>query len=188
MDNKTEISLTMDKKTETVPSNSNTGITSIGASIAILIIRSTILIIIVILIWTYKRRPARQNLNTDSSYSTLSRGSGLQVQPQPLQHDSAQLYDQIYFSPFTGWTEYIPKSETANIMNNPSQISQYSHPTYSIAGDDITEHSSTLNAANQAITSQLSSQKAHESTSEQPTYAAVDKSKKKFKKNEDSKT
>ena len=114
-------------------------------------------------------------MNNSSPYSTLNRRAG---QPQSLQQDSAQLYDQIHLSPSTGQAEYIPKSETANI-NNQSQIIQNSHPTYSTAGGDIAEHSLALNAGNQAITSQLSPQNAHESTSEQPTYAAVDTSEKK---------
>ena len=83
-------------------------------------------------------------------------------------------------SPSTGQAEYVPKSETANI-NNQSWTSQNSDPTYSTAGGDIAEHSSAVNAGNQATTSP---QNAHESTSEQSTYAAVDTSKKKLKTNE----
>ena len=175
--------ITTDAKmsTLTVQSKSVTGnqITAIGVSIAILLIISiTLIITVVVLICSYKRRAAKKKFYTDSSYSTLNRGSGLQVQPQ---QDSTQLYDQIHLSPSTGQTEFIPKSETANI-NNPNTTPQNSHPTHSTADDDRAKHSSALNAANQAITSQLS-QKAHESTHEQPTHAAVDKSKKKkFKK------
>ena len=113
-------------------------------------------------------------MNNSSPYSTLNRRAG---QPQSLQQDSPELYDQIHLSPSTGQAEYIPKSETANI-NNQSQTSQNSHPTYSIAGGDTAEHSSTLKTV-KATTSQLSSHRAHESTSDQPTYAAVDTSKKK---------
>ena len=155
---------------------------------AVLLILSTILIIIVVvLIWSYKRRSAKQNLYTDSSYSTLSRGSGQQIQPQSIQQDSAGLYDQIHLSPSTGQTEFIPKPESANI-NNPSTTLQNSHPTYSIADDNRAEYSMALNVANQATTSQQLSHKTHENTCEQPTYAAVDKSrKKKFMKKEDSK-
>jgi hypothetical protein len=139
-----------------------------------LLILSTILIITAtVLIWSYKRRPSKQ-VNNSSPYSTLNRRAG---QPQHLQQDSADLYDQIHLSPSTGQTEYIP-NETANL----SQTSQNSHPTHSTVSGDIVEHSSNLNTA-KVTTSQLSSQKAHESTSEQPTYAAVDRSKKKkFKK------
>jgi hypothetical protein len=83
-------------------------------------------------------------------------------------------------SPSTGQTEYIP-NETANV----NQISQNSHPSCSTAGGDIAEHSSTLNTA-KGTTSQLTSQKPHESTSEQPTYAAIDRIKKKnLKRKED---
>ena len=171
--------------TLTVQSKSVTGnqITAIGMSIAILLIISTILIItVVVLIWSYKRRSAKQNFYTDSSYSTLSRESRQQVQPQSIQNDSVQFYDKVHLSPSIGQTEFIPKNESANI-NNPSTTPQNSHPTHLAAGDDRAEHSLALNITYQATTPQLSSQKAHESTHEQPTYAAVDKSKKKtFKK------
>ena len=160
----------------TVQSSSVTVIIAIGVSIAILLTLSTTLIIIVIvLIWNYKRRSAKQKLNTDSSYSTLSRGTEQQV---PIQHDSAELYDQIHLSPSTGQTEFIPKHESENI-NYPNAIP----PTYNSTnstGDDIV-YSSALNVACQT-TSQLSTQKAHESTCEPPTYAAVDIKKRKLKK------
>ena len=151
---------------------------AIGVSTVILLILSSALVItVVVLIWNYKRRSAKKKLYTDTSYSTLTRGTGQQTQPQSVQQDFAQLYDQIHLSPSTGQTEFIPKSESANI-NNPSTALQNSHPIYLIAND---EHSMAPNAAYQG-TSQLSSQKTHKSTCMQPTYAAVDKSKKKFKK------
>ena len=97
-----------------------------------------------------------------------------------MQNDPAELCDQIHLSPSKVQTEFISKSEIANI-NNPNPTPHNFHPTYSMAGDDIAEHCSTLNTANQATTSQLSLHKANESTREQLTYAAVDKTKKKFK-------
>ena len=156
---------------------------AIVVSIAILLVLLVALVIIVVAL-VYKRKGAQKKIYIDSSYSTLNRGTGqqVQIQPQSLQQDSAQLYDQIHLSPSTGQAEYIPKSETAN-TNNQSWTSQNSNPTHSTAGGDIAEHSSALNVGNQAITSQLAPQNAHESTGEQPTYAAVDTSKKKkFKK------
>ena len=166
----------------TVQSNSVTVVIAIGVSITILLTLSTTLIIIVIvLICNYKRRSAKQKFNTDSSYSTLSRGTEQQV---PIQHDSAELYDQIHLSPSTGQTEFIPKHESENI-NYPNAIPQNPHTTNSTADDD-TVHSLALNVAYQATTSQLSTQRPHEST-----YAAVDKNKKrklkKQTKKEDSK-
>ena len=158
---------------------SKTVITAIGVSTVILLILSSILIItVVVLIWSYKRRSAKKELYTDNLYSTFSRGSGQQIHSQSVQQDSAQLYDQIHLSPSTGQTEFIPKSESTNI-NNSSTTLQNSHPTYSTTGNDRVKHSSALNAANQGTTSQ----NTHEITCEQPTYAAIDKSKKnKFKK------
>ena len=172
---KTSGSMT-NKKMMTVQPNSVTGVIAIGVSIAILLILSTILIIIVVvLIWCYKRRCTKQNLTyTDSPYSTFSRETGQQIQPQFLQNDSTELYDQIHLSPSTGQTEFISKSETANI-NKFGLKPWNSHPTYSTAGDDRAEHSSVLNAASQTTTSQ----KTYEITCEQPTYATIDKSKKK---------
>ena len=176
---RTTSSFTSDPTSVVLQSNSATEITVVGVSIALLLVLSTILIVIVsLLVWSYKRQSAKQSLLADSSYSMLSRGSGQQIQPQSIQHNSAQLYDQIHLSPSTGQTEYILKSENANI-NNSSQTSQNSHPTYSTTDDNRAEHSTALTAVNQATTSQLSSQKTHESTCEQPTYAAVNKSKKK---------
>ena len=164
------------KKIMTVQPTSVTGVITIGVSITILLILSTILIItVVVLIWCYKRRSTKQNLiYTDSPYSTFSRKTGQQIQPQSLQNDSAELYDQLHLSPSTGQTEFISKSETANI-NKSSLVPWNSHPTHSTAGDDRAEHSLAPNAANQATISQ----KTHEITCKQPTYAAIDKSKKK---------
>ena len=140
-------------------SNSATEISAIGVSIALLLVLSTILVVIVsLLVWSYKRRSSKQNFRADSSYSTLSRRSGQQIQPESIQHNSAGLYDQIHLSPSTGQIEYISKIESANI-NNLSQTSQNSHPTYLTTGDNRVEHSTALTAVNQATTSQLSSQK-----------------------------
>ena len=102
-----------DYKSETQsPPNSATRIIAIGVSIALLLILSTILVItVILLIWSYKRRSAKQKLCTYSSYSTLSRGSGLQTQTRSTRENSSELYDQIHLSPSTGQTEYIPKSE-----------------------------------------------------------------------------
>ena len=135
-------------------------------------VSSIIIIAVMLLIRSYKRRSAKQNHYTDSSYSTLRRGFGQQIQPWSVQ-DSAQLYDQIQLSPSTGQTEIIPKSESTNI-NNSSTTLQNSHLTYSTTGNDRVKHSLALNAANQGTTSQ----KTHEISCEQPTYAAIDKSKK----------
>ena len=174
----TTLSFTTNAKmsTSTAQSKSVTGnqIITIGVSIAILLIISiTLIITVVVLVLNRKRRSAKQNLYTDRSYSILSRGTGQQTQPQSVQQDSAQLYDQIHLSPSTGQTEFIPKSESANI-NNPSTTPQNSHPTYLIANDDRVERCSALNAANQVTTSQ----KTQEITCEQLIYAAIDKSKK----------
>ena len=122
-----------DSMTSVVQSNVNI-FAIIGVSIVMPLILSAILIItatVMVLIWSYKRRSSEQ-VNNCSPYSTLSRRAG---QLQPLQQDSAQLYDQIHLGPSTGQAEYIPKSETAYI-NNPSQTPQNSYPTHSTASGE----------------------------------------------------
>ena len=161
---------TADTEKSILQSNSVTVIIAIGVSTAILLILSTTLIIIVVvLICNYKRRSAKQKLYTDSSYSTLNRGTGQQIQPPSIQNDSADLYNQIQLSPSTGQTEFIQTCAENENINNPT----YNHRTHS-----NTEHSVSPSVAPQAD-SQLAPQNIDESTSEQPTYAAVDKSKKK---------
>ena len=160
-----------------VQTNSSTAI-AIGVSTAALLTLLTTLIItifIVVLIWSYKRRSVKKDLYTDTSYSTLNRGSGQQTRAQlPIQHDSAELYDQIHLSPSTGQTEFIPKSENENI-NIPAQ----NHPTYS----DIIEASTATSQAS----SQLPPHNTDRSSSEQSTYATVDKNKEKQRKKGDTK-
>ena len=151
-----------DKMELTVPPNRFKEMTVIGVSIAILLILSIILIItVVVLIWSYKRRLTKRN--TDSSYSVLSRGTRQQIQPQSIQQDSAELYDQIHLSPSTGQTEFFPKPQSENINNPPYN----SHPTHC-----HTENSGTSASA------------ASQKNSPQATYAVIDKNKKKMKKHD----
>jgi hypothetical protein len=117
-----------------------------------------------VLIRSYRKRSAKKELDTDTSYSTLNRDSGLQVQPQSTQQNSSDLYDQIHLSPSTGQTELIPKPQSENI-----NIPHYnSHPIYH-------DKNSATNAS-----------EASHITSPLATYAAIDKSniKKKAKKND----
>ena len=110
---------------------SKTVIIAIGVSTAIrLILSSALIITVVVPIWSYKRRSAKKELYTDTSYSTLTRESGQQIQPQSVQQEFAQLYDQVHLSPSTGQTEFIPKSESERTnINSPSTTLQNSHPT-----------------------------------------------------------
>ena len=141
---------------------SKAAIIAIGISTAILLILSSALtIIVVVLIRNYRRRSAKQELYNDSSYSTLNRDSELQVQPQYTQQNSNELYNQIHLSPFTGQTEFISKSQNKNINSHPT------HPD--------TENS-VINASAPSQTN-----------SPLTTYAAIDKSKKKKLKKDDTK-
>ena len=69
-------------------SESKTAIIAIGVSTVILLIPSSALTITaVVLIWNHRRRSAKQELYTDTSYSTLNRGYELQNQPQSIQQN-----------------------------------------------------------------------------------------------------
>ena len=153
--------------TKILRGQSKTAIIAIGMSTVLLLILSSALIItVVVLLRNYRRRSAKQELYTDSSYSTLNTGSGLQVQPQSLQQNSDELYDQIHLSPSTGQTEIIPKLQS-EYVNNPTYNSHLTHP-------DI---ENSVNSA--SATSQVNSVP--------PTYASIDKSKKKKVKIDDTK-
>jgi hypothetical protein len=147
-------------------SQPNTAIIAIGLSTVILLIGSSALIITaVVLIRNYRRRSAKQEVNTDASYSTLSRDSGIQVQPQSTQQNLDELYDQIHLSPSTGQTELISQPQSEN-TNNPRYKSHPIHPD--------TEDSVTASAASQK-------------TSPTATYAAIDNSKRKKENKDDTK-
>ena len=106
----------------------------------------------------------------DSSYSTLCRESGQQMQSQSL-HTSNDLYDQIQLSPSTGQAEFISRNETANTNNSPPHQTEYGiHPS----ADKDKPKSAKLNIT----ASTISSQDEDKSTSEQPTYAVSNKKKK----------
>ena len=143
---------------------SNTAaIIAVGVSTAILLILSSALIITAaVLIINYRRRSAKQKLNNDTLYSTLNRGFEAQVQSQLTQQNSNELYDQIHLSPSTGQTEFIlkPQSESKNT----------SHPI-----NPDTENS--MNGA--TVESEVNSPPA--------TYAAIDNSKRKKVKKDDTK-
>ena len=169
-----QFSSTIHSNLFTDPSNftkrdqSNTAaIIGIGISTAILLILSSALIITaVVLIRNYRRRSAKQELNNDALYSRLNRGSKAQVQPQSTQQNSNRLYDQIHLSPSTGQTEFIPKPQSKNINN----------PFYNY-------HSTNPDTEN-AVTSASAESQAN---SPQATNAAVDNSKRKKVKKDDTK-
>ena len=106
----------------------------------------------------------------DSSYSTLCRENGQQMQSQSL-HTSNDLYDQIQLSPSTGQAEFISRNETANTNNPPPHQTEYGlHP--SVDKDKSKSDKLKITA------STISSQDEDKSTSEQPTYAVVNKKRK----------
>ena len=96
----------------------------------------------------------------------LNRGSEQQVQLQSMQQNSNDLYDQIYLSPSTGQTEFIPEPQSENI-SNPFYNS---HPT-----NPNTENAMTSASAESQANSPLA------------IYAAIDNSKRKRVKKDDTK-
>ena len=140
--------------TKTLIDKSNNSIEIIATVVSMAILSIVLIITVVLLTWSYKRRSAKHKLNVDDTYSTLNRGSR-QTQQQTTQQDSAELYDQIHLSPSTGQTEFIPKPQSENTNNSHYN----SHPTHP---DSVT---------NATAASQTNSPMA--------TYAAIDKSNKK---------
>ena len=145
----------------------NSSIEIIATVVSIPILLIVLIITVVALIWSYKRRSAKHKVNVDDTYSTLNRGSRQTRRQQITQQDSAELYNQIHLSPSTGQTEFISKPQSENI-NNPHS---YSHPTHPDTENSVT---------NESTASQTNSSIA--------TYAAIDKgNKKKAKKEDDAK-
>ena len=105
------------------------------------------------------------NFDEDLSYSTLDRGAKQRTQPQSL-NPPVKLYDQIQLSPSTDQLELIHSENTLILSSSES---------YQMQESTITETNSDL----------LETEK---SNLDSPTYAVVDKKKKKSKgKKEESK-
>ena len=92
------------------------------------------------------------------------------MQSQSL-HTSNDLYDQIQLSPSTGQAEFISRNETANTNNPPPHQTEYGiHPSV--------DKDKPKSAKLKITASTISTQDEDKSTSEQPTYAVVNKKKK----------
>ena len=146
--------------------------TTIGIATAIAIVILLLTAITAIVSFLYLRKSAQKSKvdYVDSSYSTLCRESGQQMQSQSL-HTSNDLYDQIQLSPSTGQAEFISRNETANTNNSPPHQTEYGiHPSV----DKDKPKSDKL----KITVSTISTQDEDKSTSEQPTYAVVNKKKK----------
>ena len=157
---------TADTGTNMLRDQSKIVIITIGVStVGLLILSSALIIAAAVVIRNYRRRSAKQQLDTDAPYSILNRGSRLQVPSQSTQQNSNELYDQVHLSPSTGQTEFIPKPQSENIYNPRYN----SHPTHPDTENSVT---------NKSAASQTNSPTA--------TYAAIDKSsiKKKAKKDD----
>ena len=117
-----------------------------------------------------RKSAQKRKVDYDSSYSTLCRESAQQMQSQSLQ-TSNDLYDQIQLSPSTGQAEFISRNETANTNNPPPHQTEYGiHPSV--------DKDKPKSAKLKITASTISTQDEDKSTSEQPTYAVVNKKKK----------
>ena len=166
------------RTTTTTLSASNAANDVFTISIIIGIITTILMVLIatvVIALILFRRKSIQQKSNTNGLYSTLSRKNAQQMQPQSL-HTPAELYNQIKLSPSTGQTEFnsIPESESIN--NNPPPPPYDIHPSVNTDKPNSAIPQTTVTAA-----SNLSPHDAEESTSEQPTYAVVDKKEKRKK-------
>ena len=112
----------------------------------------------------------QRKLNYDTSYSTFSRENARQINSQLL-HTPAELYDQIQLSPSTGQAEFVSTNEIENINSNSPPPSHNIHPSI-----DTEQLPKCPSSATQQIN--LSLHDEEECSSEQPTYAIVDKKKK----------
>ena len=123
-----------------------------------------------------RKSAQKSKVDYDSTYSTLCRESAQQMQSQSL-HTSNDLYDQIQLSPSTGQAEFISRNETANTINPPPHQTEYGiHPSV--------DKDKPKSAKLKITASTIASQDEDKSTSEQPTYAVVNKKKKQKTKNE----
>ena len=163
-------------RTEKPVENSDTkspNVKSIGIGTAIatvMVILLSLLVIVAIVVVIFLRKSAKRKADYDSSYCTLCRESGQQQQSQSL-HNSNDLYDQIQLSPSTGQAEFISRNETANTNNPPPHQTEYGiHPSV--------DKDKPKSAKLKITASTISTQDEDKSTSEQPTYAVVNKKKK----------
>ena len=124
----------------------------------------------------FRRKSAQRKHDYDGSYSTLNRENPQQVQPQSL-NTPAELYDQIQLSPSTGQTEFISGIE--NVNNSPPPLPLDIYPSV-----NIEQPKYPISVIPQTTSSNLSPYDEEESTSEQPTYAVVNKPKKRVREKE----
>ena len=135
--------------------------TVIGIVIATTIILLSLTLLLTLTIVIFQRKTVRKQINSDSPYSTLCRQK---LQSQSL-HTPNDLYDHIKLSPSTGQAEFISKTETDN-PNNPSPHYYHSNVIPSV---DKGKPRSAQPVSNISLSI---------NTSEQPTYAVVNKVKK----------
>ena len=136
--------------------------------IVTIVLALVLAVVVAIIIGLTLKRLAKKKLDHNSSYSVLSRGTN---QQQQLQAPN-DMYDQIKLSPLTGQAEFVSNTETDNISRN-LQHQQDTHQR-----TETQQHG--MASLPNATAMNLSPQN-HSNTSapEQPTYAVVNKIKKK---------
>ena len=145
---------------------------SIGVFTTILTVLVAIIVVVIALALFVRKSPQRKT-ECDNSYSTLHREGTQQLQPQSL-HTPNDLYDRIELIPSTGQAEFISKTVTDNTNNpSPHECQHSINPRV-----DMQQPKSTTMQITAASSQNIQTHKS-ESTLEQPTYAVVNKKKKK---------
>ena len=111
-----------------------------------------IITIVAVALVVHSRKSTNKMLNSDSSYSTLYRGTAQQLKPQ-IPNTPDDVYDKIQLSPSTGQAEFISKTESENI--------------HSTSQHQLDIHSSVDIEQPQDV--------GNSTTPEQPTYADIKK-------------
>ena len=166
----------MENGAEKMSQPSSTTSLVVGLSTPILIALLVMLIIIIILLfWYHWRKSTKQKQNSehqDGSYSTHNRGSN-QAQ---IASASANLYEQIQLSPSSDQTEIIPTAKDENTSRN-SILQPDIHHIYSSV--DMEQSQPTPHQPTQQVI--VPKQYEEDNILEGPTYAVVEKSRKRKK-------
>ena len=166
-DSNNDISTSTENLAATGDKSTDTGIAIGAIAIAIILLLTVIAAVALVLM---RKSAQKRKVDYDSTYTTLCRESGQQMKSQSF-HTSNDLYDQIQLSPSTGQAEFISRNETANTNNPPPHQTEYGiHPSV--------DKDKPKSAKLKITASTISTQDEDKSTSEQPTYAVVNKTKK----------
>ena len=144
------------------------GLEVVAGIITIVVLALVLTVVVAITLGLILKRLTKKKLDHDSSYSVLSRGTNRQLQPQ----SPNDMYDQIKLSPLTGQAEFVSNIETDNISRN-LQHQQDTHQRIE------TQQHRMASLPNATAMNSSAQNDSNTSAPEQPTYAVVNKIKKK---------